>query len=377
MTERSKISERTVIVVRKFAFLLLLVSLFAFAAAPAFADAASKEGWPEQLKFSAGPPGGNWFALGSTLSDMWSKNTISVTSSSAAASRTSSTATADAETSASQHLDTRSRHQGRAGLRGTRDQKRHILANLYTQYTYFVMNKSFAEKHQIKTFGDIITKKIPTRMATLKPGTGSEFVFKSLLAKGYNTNYDALKEMGCSIEFASYEGGADLMADGHLDLFVFSVGKIASIVMNIESNTDIVCLDVDQPALDALAAGLRNRHLHDRARHLQERHEARQDSRRLHLHSRPRQPSRHARLRALQVDVGTQDRARPAVKDIDELNPQIAIPDGVPMQAGAKKILGRNARPVQITLPSATRRSLPPPRFHEISISARPTTHCA
>ena len=26
-----------------------------------------------------------------------------------------------------------------------------------------------------------------------------------------------------------------------------------------------------------------------------------------------------------------------AVKDIDELTPQIAIPDGVPMQAGAKK----------------------------------------
>ena len=49
-----KITERMVIIVRKFAFFALLISLFAFTAAPAFADAASKEGWPEQLKFSAG-----------------------------------------------------------------------------------------------------------------------------------------------------------------------------------------------------------------------------------------------------------------------------------------------------------------------------------
>ena len=341
-----------VIIVKKFVSLLLLAALFALASAPAFAGAASKEGWPEQLKFSAGPPGGNWFALGSTLSDMWSKNTIPVTSSSGGGVSNiincdrgrgdfgfSNTSILGAAIKGEQDFE------GRATKNAT------ILANLYTQYTYFIMNKDFAEKHQIKTFGDILTKKIPTRMATLKPGTGSEFVFKSLLAKGYNTNYDALKEMGCSIEFASYEGGADLMADGHLDLFVFSVGKIASIVMNIESNTDIVCLDVDQPALDALAVCL------DVDQPALDALAAAYGTVTFTI-----EPGIYKSVTKPVKTVGDytcivvrdnlpdtlayelcksmwehKTELAQAVKDIDELTPQIAIPDGVPMQAGAKK----------------------------------------
>lgn len=46
------------------------------------ASAQSKAGWPDQLKFMSGPPGGNWFALGTALSEMWSKNVIQTTSSS-------------------------------------------------------------------------------------------------------------------------------------------------------------------------------------------------------------------------------------------------------------------------------------------------------
>ncbi len=59
--------------------------------------------------------------------------------------------------------------------------------------------------------------------------------------------------MGGSMEFASYEGGADLIADGHIDLFIFSVGKVASIVMNIESKAKIVVLPVEKNALNALS----------------------------------------------------------------------------------------------------------------------------
>ena len=143
MTERSKISERTVIVVRKFAFLLLLVSLFAFAAAPAFADAASKEGWPEQLKFSAGPPGGNWFALGSTLSDMWSKNTISVTSSSGGG--VSNIINCDRGRGDFGFTNTSilgAAIKGEQDFEGRATKNATILANLYTQYTYFVMRRS-------------------------------------------------------------------------------------------------------------------------------------------------------------------------------------------------------------------------------------------
>jgi len=129
-----------------------------------------------------------------------------------------------------------------------------IMANLYTQYTYFIMRKDFAEKNSIKSVDDMIEKNIPIRFATLKPGTSSEFIIKALFKKGYNTDYDQLKKKKWTFGFTSYDDGADLLADNHLDCFAFSVGKVASVVMNIESNTEVVILPVGQKALDALAA---------------------------------------------------------------------------------------------------------------------------
>ena len=121
------------------------------------------------------------------------------------------------------------------------------------KYTYFIMRKDFAEKNSIKSVEDIIAKKLPMRFATLKPGTSSEFVVKALFDKGYGFDYKkTFQEWGGSVEYASYDGGADLLADNHLDCFAFSIGKIASTVMNIESQVDVVLLPVGQEALDKL-----------------------------------------------------------------------------------------------------------------------------
>ena len=240
---------------KKLAVLILLITVFAFASVPAFAAApAPKAGWPEQLKFMAGPPGGNWFALGSAFSDMWSKNVIQTTSSSGGGVSNIINANVkkgDFGFSVTSLLG--AAIKGEQDFLGRPTSNSVIMANLYTQYTYFVMNKDFAEKHKIAKLSDIFDKKIPVRMATLKPGTASEFVVKTLFLKGYGITYKDIKKMGGSMEFASYEGGADLLADGHIDLFIFSVGKVASIVMNIESKAKVVILPVDDSALKALA----------------------------------------------------------------------------------------------------------------------------
>lgn len=76
----------------------------------------------------------------------------------------------------------------------------------------------------------------------------------ALFTKGFGITYkNEFKKWGGTIEYASYEGGADLLADNHLDCFAFSVGKIASIVMNIESKVDVVILPVEPDALDKLS----------------------------------------------------------------------------------------------------------------------------
>lgn len=217
--------------------------------------AQNKAGWPDQLKFMSGPPGGNWFALGTALSEMWSKSVLQTTSSSGGG--VSNILNADVKKgdfgfTVASLLG--AAIAGEEDFEGKAVKNSVIMANLYTQYTYFIMRKDFAEKNDIKSVDDMIEKNIPVRFATLKPGTASEFVIKALFKKGYKTDYDQLKKKKWTFEFTSYDGGADLLADNHLDCFAFSVGKIASVVMNIESNTQVVILPVGQKALDALAA---------------------------------------------------------------------------------------------------------------------------
>lgn len=211
---------------------------------------------PSQLRFMAGPPGGNWFALGGALAELWSQKTIPTTSITGGAvaniinadkgkgdlgfSNTSMVAVAQ-----------------KGGMAPFKDAvgNASILANLYTQYTYFIARKDFVEKNDIKSLDDLVARKIPTRFATLKTGTGSEFIVNGIFKSGFGVDYrETLKEWGGSVEYASYSGGADLIADNHLDVFAFSVGKVASIVMQIESQTDIVILGMEQNTLDKIGA---------------------------------------------------------------------------------------------------------------------------
>lgn len=240
----------------KSVFLIFAVAFVCVVGSSAVAAEPDRAGWPDQLRFMAGPPGGNWFALGTALADMWTGAKLPQTTSSSGGGvaniLNASSRKGDLGFSVTSLVG--AAVQGAADFEGRTVDNAVIMTNLYTQYTYFIMRKDFAEKNGIKTLGDVIAKKLPLRFATLKPGTSSEFVVKALFDKGYGLDYkEEFKKWGGSIEYASYEGGADLLADNHLDCFAFSVGKIASIVMNIESKVDVVILSVDQEALDSLS----------------------------------------------------------------------------------------------------------------------------
>ncbi|MBQ3401934.1 MAG: TAXI family TRAP transporter solute-binding subunit [Synergistaceae bacterium] len=235
---------------------MLILSAVLVLASSASAAEPDKTGWPSQLRFMAGPPGGNWFALGTALSEMWTGAGLPQTTSSSGGGVSNilnaHTRRGDLGFSVTSLLG--AALKGEADFKGRVVDNAVIMSNLYTQYTYFIMRKDFAEKNGIKSVEDIIAKKLPMRFATLKPGTSSEFVVKALFDKGYGFDYKkTFQEWGGSVEYASYEGGADLLADNHLDCFAFSVGKIASVVMNIESQLDIVLLPVGQDALDKLS----------------------------------------------------------------------------------------------------------------------------
>lgn len=219
--------------------------------------AADKTGWPGQLRFMAGPPGGNWFALGTALSEMWTKNVLQTTNSTGGG--VSNILNANARKGDLGFTVTSFIGAAINGEQDFKDRKTDnaaVFANLYTQVTYFVMRKDFAEAHGIRSVDDMLSGKTPIRFATLKPGTSSEFLVKVLFERGYGASFAKLKsDKNWTVEYASYEGGADLLADNHLDCFAFSVGAVASIIMNIESRVPVIILPVGQAALDAMSKG--------------------------------------------------------------------------------------------------------------------------
>jgi len=236
--------------VKKIVVFLIALLLLSSVGFPAFA---AKSDWPQQLRFPSGPPGGTWFALGGAISDMWTKNVIHVGSGSGGGTSNIvnvARGQADLGLSVTSALG--------AAVKGIDPFKEPIkgvslFANLYRQYTYFIMRKDYAEAHGVKSVKDIVEKKLPIRFATLKPGTSSEMAIRGIFERGYGVTWDDMKKWGASIQFASYSDGADLLADNHLDCFAFQVGRISPVIMDIESRVDVILLPVDEEARRAMS----------------------------------------------------------------------------------------------------------------------------
>lgn len=203
-------------------------------------------------RFVSGPQGGNWFVLGGAISSYLSEaglNTSSSTGGGVSNVMNVNRGKADLGFTVGSLLGAAAKGEGK--FKKPVDNAV-VLGNLYPQITYFIARKDFVEENNIKNLGDALAVD-SLRIASLKPGSSSEFVVSSLLRLGYDKSWKSIKKGGGKVQFASYSDGAGLIADGHIDMFAFSVGKIASIIMNIESQTEIVILPVETAALQTLS----------------------------------------------------------------------------------------------------------------------------
>lgn len=208
---------------------------------------------PDQLKFVSGPPGGTWFSLGGTISDIMTKQVIPTTSSTGGGvSNVVNIHQGKADLGLSAALLGMPAKKGEEPFKSPLPNT-YCLANLYKQYFYFVIRADYAQKNGIKTLADVFDKKLPIRVASLAPGTVSEFAVRHAF-KAAGSSYDDIKALGGKIEFASYEDGASLLADNHIDAFVFTVSSPASIILQIETQLDILILPTDQKILDKMKA---------------------------------------------------------------------------------------------------------------------------
>ncbi len=224
---------------------LLFPVLSVLVLVPALAFAAN-------YRFVSGPQGGNWFVLGGAISSYFSKagmNTSSSTGGGVSNIMNVSRGKADLGFSVGSLLGAAAKGEG---VFKQKVDNAVVLANLYPQITYFIARKDFVVRNKIKTLQDALHVN-SLRIATLKPGSSSEFVVSSLLKLGYGKDWRSIKKAGGTVQFASYSDGAGLIADNHIDMFAFSVGEVASIIMNIESQTEIVILPVEAEALQKLS----------------------------------------------------------------------------------------------------------------------------
>lgn len=206
----------------------------------------------QNYRFVSGPQGGNWFVLGGAFGSYFTQSGVQTSSSTGGGVSNViniNRKKADVGFSVGSLLGAATKGEGKF-KKPVKNAV--VLANLYPQITYFIARADFVKKHKIKTLGDALNVK-GLRIASLKPGSSSEFVVSALLKLGYKTNWKKIKSDGGKVQFASYSDGAGLIADNHIDMFTFSVGEIASIVMNIESQTKIVILPVEKEALQKLS----------------------------------------------------------------------------------------------------------------------------
>lgn len=219
---------------RRIFWFLILLSGFAFSTS---------------YKFVSGPQGGNWFVLGGAISSYFSENGIETTNSvGGGVGNIININRGHADLGFTVGSLLGSALAGNPKFQGKVDNVV-VLANLYPQVTYFVARSDFVKSHGIKSLGDAVKVK-GLRIATLNPGTASEFVVSSILSDGYGVDWRSIRRDGGKVQFTSYSDGANLIADNNIDIFAFSVGEVASIVFNIESQADVVILPVDHSVIE-------------------------------------------------------------------------------------------------------------------------------
>ena len=235
---------------RKFLSILILILALAAQASALTAESIN-------LRFMTGPAGGNWNILGEVLADAWRNAGIANvrTNIGGGVSNILNIHAKRCDIAFSVLSLFHAAIKGDGDFKGRSVDNAMLLTNLYTQYTYFIIRKDFANKYNINNLEDIIANKIPVRFATLKPGTSTEFIIKAIFDKAYNLDYKTeFRKWGGSVEYVSYQGGYELLSDKHLDMFAFSVGKSSQAVQNILSKLDVEILNIPQAALDKLAA---------------------------------------------------------------------------------------------------------------------------
>jgi TRAP transporter TAXI family solute receptor len=135
-----------------------------------------------------------------------------------------------------------------------------VLFNAYSagtrfQATQVIANKSWAEKHGIKTLADIAAKKPAMRVAVNRPGNLDGDVGLAVLA-AYGISQDDIKNWGGQVVRAASQEMTSLMLDRRLDLVVLGISINHPRIREMENGLDLVMLPISQDSAQKVAKDL-------------------------------------------------------------------------------------------------------------------------
>ena len=206
------------------------------------------------LRILAGPPGGQWNALGDALAALLEKSGIpAVNEPGGGVENLRLVGEGAADIGFTLYSFMGAAGAGEAELPRVERDDALLLANLYPQVLYVIVRKDLSERYGLRKLADLLRVTDPIRFATLPRDTGSEFIFNMLLKSAYRTSYDKLTEQGWDISFRSYADITRLFLGGELDVCAYTAGPGTYLIPALEErNLDAVLIPIDDEILSLM-----------------------------------------------------------------------------------------------------------------------------
>jgi len=133
-----------------------------------------------------------------------------------------------------------------------------ILFRAYTagarfQLTHLMLNPDFAAKHGVKTFQDIIDKKVPVRVAINRRGNMDSDVSRALMEE-MGASIEDIEGWGGQVVYAASKEIVSLMSDRRVDLANFGVAFNHPRIREIAKAVTPLLLDVPEAVAAKVAA---------------------------------------------------------------------------------------------------------------------------
>lgn len=228
-------------------------ALLAASAAPALSDSMN-------LTLTGASPGGLWSRIGGGIDAAIAKahpgSTVTYQTSSGGLANVPLVATGKVPMGIATDGDLAAAKAGLPPFRSKIDNVR-VLFRAYTssarfQLTHLLLNPDFAKKHGVKSFADIVAKKVPVRVAINRRGNMDSDVSRALMEE-MGASLKDIESWGGQVVYAASKEIVSLMADRRIDLANFGIAYNHPRVREIAKAVNPVLLPVPEAAATKVA----------------------------------------------------------------------------------------------------------------------------